>query len=1143
MRDSLVRLVVAGIVLAVGIVPSGPVASAAPEARSESCTEVVGGERVRWRVRHTFEVNPAYGPLVRVDSLWRSVNGGQETDARASAWELRWDNAPAEWPSVPHDQVPSPSPSFQQLRGTLADFGGQWRSALLSPRLVTPDGACTVYLTPFPNKAAEPDWPKVAVLGDSLLQQLNDPTYNDDHYQGYAEGVLNEAGIAAEVDAQWHSRWTPETGGGGHQLDEFRGLLERDVDGFVVALGARDAIHVASVPPGPDRDARMSEVREKLGAAVSETRTRTPCLVAVTTPENPVNIPGVDGTGYATAARQVNDVLRFIAAADDSDGFEVVDFATQAAGQSWFVGDNLHLNLAGKLSLAAAIGSAARRCVEDVVVHGAAGTFDGGPLAGKTWLPSGQRVRTRAVGGWDFLPGRAPYFPTVAGDGTLLMSGIGHNGNNYYSTGNSMTISALRPDTGEFYTIPLRTDTGALTREVPPPPGYPLASYPLGFEVGDLETINDGQQVVFTGASIHLETFPTPDNPWGAADGQVDGRGMFPEFGVLTKGGDGRWRVAAQWSPRQLFAAAGGDALADRACPVFRSHPASTIRTCRAMQQIAVLPHSGHIVVPTYGVLPPDEKSGHITVLDVDQTPAGEFRVDVVASYAVPEIVAPACMADPACDRTRPENKLAVAPLEIAADPTSAPDDERFVVKFDAFHGNGIVPVPMVEFRHRASTGIVEPSSGPILTGGTSSGSLDAAGFAFAYDDRGNLFASVNGDNFSTRGLVVYAKHGADRNLADGTCPRPSLDSPAAYTIRPGRTPAWGVTCQPDYHVRGPRALGSIIELVPEQATGRLAGMTVGGRLFVVDPDGAGSSMSFRFSGVADPRVGDLLQQHLPGWVDCTGPNCAPADCVADGQGCEPCPQDRHTVIGFEGCVFEPDEVPVRRVDAVRMTVDRSGRAWLLGTQFKPSRPALVTDMDELDQWAISVDLDRLWTSAVHRLSSRTGGRGHLHAETTRTTATTSTTPGEFAVTDVGSRAPVTACADIFLTACPDPVAGLRGGFALGDATGSGVPPATFADYRVVVPKAGRYRVTYRAAERVPDPGAVTARIALTVDGAACASCTTEIVSQANPFGVPMTTHTGPVVDLAQGPHTVRVAVPAGGGGGWQLDWIGFERL
>lgn len=74
----------------------------------------------------------------------------------------------------------------------------------------------------------------------------------------------------------------------------------------------------------------------------------------------------------------------------------------------------------GQLGYAAAIGSAARRCVEDVVVHGAAGTFDGGPLAGKTALPSGQRVRTNAVGG-----------------------------------------------------------------------------YPLGFEVGNLETITDGQQVVF----------------------------------------------------------------------------------------------------------------------------------------------------------------------------------------------------------------------------------------------------------------------------------------------------------------------------------------------------------------------------------------------------------------------------------------------------------------------------------------------------------------------------------------------------------------------------------------------------------------------------------------------------------------------
>lgn len=353
-----------------GAAPAAPTAPAAPQALSRSCT--AGG--VTWRVDYTYWGDTDYGPLVKVDGL-KQVQAGGVTDAAALTWEWRLDNLAAQWPPATLAWAVTP---FRFTRGPRQTgtssqwFGVEWQSFRYSPRVVTPDGGCQVYLSPFPNTQAQPSWPAVAVLGDSLLQSLNDSTFNQTYDQGFVEAHLNAQQVRAEVEGQGGRRWTPSGAPGlaradSYLLDEFRGLATHGPAGFVVALGANDALGLALVADPTQRDAARQVVHDDLIATVAE-MAADDCVVAVTTVEHPLGAY-VDPQTYATEASAINDVLRFLAAIDPDDGFAVYDFAAPAAlhqygsADPWFGADNLHLNDVGRLVYTDAMWQAADQCV------------------------------------------------------------------------------------------------------------------------------------------------------------------------------------------------------------------------------------------------------------------------------------------------------------------------------------------------------------------------------------------------------------------------------------------------------------------------------------------------------------------------------------------------------------------------------------------------------------------------------------------------------------------------------------------------------------------------------------------------------------------------------------------------------------
>jgi hypothetical protein len=334
--------------------------TAPPAAAAETATCSAPGQpgfRVTWQVELT-----GFGPLARVTALERQ-QGGAWVSAATSTWELRWETQP--------DQVGTSFPPFNVVTGDLAQLNQRPVSTLWSPRLVAPDGSCTVYLYPFHGTSG----PRVAVVGDSLLQQLNDPDYNRTWLQGFAQGNLAAQGRSTEVEGQGGRRWTPVPGttdlvrADGHLLDELRGLRTHGLAGMVVALGANDAGWVAQNGlTESERESRLNDVLTGIDAALAELAGYGVCVVVVTGPDHPGRYWGSDPAHYAWAERAVNDRLRFYAGIDGADWLQLEDWAAASDGHHfgdpdpWYVDDDIHLNDTGRLHYTAALVRAGTAC-------------------------------------------------------------------------------------------------------------------------------------------------------------------------------------------------------------------------------------------------------------------------------------------------------------------------------------------------------------------------------------------------------------------------------------------------------------------------------------------------------------------------------------------------------------------------------------------------------------------------------------------------------------------------------------------------------------------------------------------------------------------------------------------------------------
>jgi hypothetical protein len=382
------------------------------------------------------------------------------------------------------------------------------------------------------------------------------------------------------------------------------------------------------------------------------------------------------------------------------------------------------------------------------------------------------------------------------------------------------------------------------------------------------------------------------------------------------------------------------------------------------------------------------------------------------------------------------------------------------------------------EFGYDAATGAIRPVSAPILPGDRTA--VDDVFYGYGtllYDRTGNLWVSRS-NGFGGGKLAIYASGDGRRRLDRGDCryrPGRRLDR---YRVTAGGRTAWGQACRPDYDILQPQELVILVDLVQDPVTGVVVALSLGGTMLAVRATPAGDKLSFQ---VGTPV--DLGRKLLP-----TAEN------------------------GLTG----------HRLGAV----DPAHRVWVSALQaIYPGRAGV-----RLDQWLYSVDVGDLFAPAPVALPRTPGRSVTIQAERSGTVSTTEKR-GAWAAVDVDSDAYARSCVDWPTTTnCGyDGVAG--NGFVLGDDSGFGKLGGS-VEYRVRVPAAGQYRLSYRVATF---PVTTTARIALAAGGR-------RHVEPVSTDGTWRTVQAAEPVTLAAGRQTITLSVPAGGGG-WFLNWFALQRV
>ncbi|WP_018634826.1 hypothetical protein [Parafrankia elaeagni] len=423
-------------------------------------------------------------------------------------------------------------------------------------------------------------------------------------------------------------------------------------------------------------------------------------------------------------------------------------------------------------------------------------------------LDDSSPISTVDVPGWGFGPGQAAFMSAVAADGTVFIGTTPFTDDQSKLTGTGMELGLFEPEERSFTRLAIPSSTG---RETQPRPD-PLFSGIGGGDVSDVVVVpapagEQGERAVFVSL--------IPYYFW-----DVRSYGQLPAFGQLRRNGaggiSGRAGAGGNWVYDPGLSRT-GDALAATVEPwvaanAFPPGQGGQPRSARGLTSIARLPRSGHLVVAQYlGTGQGGTDNGALIVLDLDGRVRAYWQYPQVRPLGVP---------------------LVVNPREVAADPTSEVDDERFVLISDCRDANhATLPFPIQEFSYQASTGRITPKSTAVRAVQDRSRMETAA---FGAD--GTLYvARTRADGLRADTLAVYPKLGRERGLVTRT---PATGNWPVET--------WGAENRPDFLVPGTERGGLVRSLTIDPETGAVLLAGLNGTVTAVRPAGTGARMTFR---------------------------------------------------------------------------------------------------------------------------------------------------------------------------------------------------------------------------------------------------------------------------------------------------------
>ncbi|GAB3252645.1 GDSL-type esterase/lipase family protein [Kineosporia babensis] len=357
----------------------------ADQAGASTCLDPSTGQqwRVGWQVSSQMGVLPT-------ELQMRKLPGGEWQDRAGDRWQMRWNQAPAEL-------VGADFAWDHSVTATLSGLSQVAVSTSLSPRFVTPDGACTVYTAPFGPGAGGKG--SVAVIGDSLIAQLvpgagaknsspgptvspvpgattSEPTSSitptavpGAPANGPLLAALRDRGYRVQIDGQGGRRWIAAQEqldalelANGTMADELRGL--REAGTVVVALGTNDANWSSLAPDDVQYQGRLSWTLAGLEKTLDELAQQGHCTVLLTMAARGKGNAGTPrGDRFELAAARINALMR--QKADAEPRLALYDWGSQGdqhafgTAQTWFGADTIHLSPAGISAYSRALSEAA----------------------------------------------------------------------------------------------------------------------------------------------------------------------------------------------------------------------------------------------------------------------------------------------------------------------------------------------------------------------------------------------------------------------------------------------------------------------------------------------------------------------------------------------------------------------------------------------------------------------------------------------------------------------------------------------------------------------------------------------------------------------------------------------------------------